>query len=150
MTLSRTRPRILTAETGKQVSHGFAKELIAGFAGAEVDKLAETKGLDFLDREKAKHHTKRQAEHLYEEQYGQYTRNIPISELGLHLSELRRSKKIYISCLSGFRSAAASKTLSYVGLLDVVNVSGGFKAWANAGSPVPERPHCPLISQSGH
>ncbi|KAH8177204.1 hypothetical protein LIA77_02286 [Sarocladium implicatum] len=57
---------------GKQVSHGFAKELIAGFAGAEVDKLAETKGLDFLDREKAKHHTKRQAEHLYDEQYGQY------------------------------------------------------------------------------
>jgi hypothetical protein len=57
---------------GRQVSHSFAKELIAGFAGAEVDKLAETKGLDFLDREKAKHHSKRQAEHLYDEQYGRY------------------------------------------------------------------------------
>lgn len=31
---------------GKQVSHQFAKELIAGFAGAEADKLAETKGMD--------------------------------------------------------------------------------------------------------
>lgn len=58
--------------SGKQVSHQFAKELLAGFAGAEVDKLAETKGLDFIDREKAKHHSKKQAEHLYEQQYGGY------------------------------------------------------------------------------
>ena len=34
---------------GKQVSHQFAKELIAGFAGAEADKLAETKGMDLYD-----------------------------------------------------------------------------------------------------
>ncbi len=29
---------------GKPVSHAFAKELLAGFAGGEVDKLAETHG----------------------------------------------------------------------------------------------------------
>ena len=29
---------------GKPVSHQFAKELLAGFAGGEVDKLAETHG----------------------------------------------------------------------------------------------------------
>ena len=46
--------------------------MLAGIAGAEVDKLFETKGLDTLDREKAKHQAKRQAEHLYEQQYGQY------------------------------------------------------------------------------
>ncbi|KAI1358783.1 hypothetical protein F5Y08DRAFT_345351 [Xylaria arbuscula] len=57
---------------GKTVSHGFAKEMLAGIAGAEVDKLFETKGLDALDREKAKHQAKRQAEHLYDQQYGQY------------------------------------------------------------------------------
>lgn len=57
---------------GKPVSHAFAKELIAGFAGAEVDKLAETKGEDYFDKEKAKHHAKKQAEELYEHQYGQY------------------------------------------------------------------------------
>lgn len=43
---------------------------MAGIAGGEVDKLFETKGLDFLDREKAKHQAKKQAEHLYDEQYG--------------------------------------------------------------------------------
>ncbi|KAI0009588.1 hypothetical protein F4779DRAFT_364901 [Xylariaceae sp. FL0662B] len=55
---------------GKPVSHAFAKELIAGIAGAEVDKLFETKGLDAIDREKAKHHARKQAEHLYDEHHG--------------------------------------------------------------------------------
>jgi hypothetical protein len=55
---------------GKPVSHQFAKELIAGFAGGEVDRLAETKGADYIDREKAKHQAKRQAEQLYDSHYG--------------------------------------------------------------------------------
>ncbi|KAI1468596.1 uncharacterized protein F4812DRAFT_374559 [Daldinia caldariorum] len=55
---------------GKTVDHAFAKELLAGIAGAEVDKLVETKGLDFLDREKAKHHARKQAEELYDSHYG--------------------------------------------------------------------------------
>lgn len=59
----------LTSFPGKPVSHQFAKELLAGFAGAEVDKLAETKGEDWFDREKAKRHAKEQAEHMYDEHY---------------------------------------------------------------------------------
>ncbi|KAK8062954.1 cipC-like antibiotic response protein [Apiospora hydei] len=59
-------------KNGEVVKHGFAKEMLAGLAAAEVDKLAETKGMDYLDREKAKHHAKKQAEHLYEQQHGQY------------------------------------------------------------------------------
>ncbi|KAL9530395.1 hypothetical protein SMMN14_06090 [Sphaerulina musiva] len=55
---------------GKPVSHQFAKELLAGFAGGEVDRLAETKGADYIDREKAKHQAKRQAEELYDSHYG--------------------------------------------------------------------------------
>ncbi|KAI5475677.1 hypothetical protein MNV49_001052 [Pseudohyphozyma bogoriensis] len=55
------------AEKGKPVNHALAKELIAGFAGAEVDKLFETKGLDFIDREKAKHHAKKEAEAIVKE-----------------------------------------------------------------------------------
>lgn len=53
---------------GKPVNHEFAKELIASFAGAEVDKLVETKGLDYVDKEKAKHQAKQNAERLYDEQ----------------------------------------------------------------------------------
>ncbi|KAF8175656.1 hypothetical protein K438DRAFT_2022812 [Mycena galopus ATCC 62051] len=36
-------------------SHGEAKALIAGFAGAFVDRLVETKGFDAADKAKAKH-----------------------------------------------------------------------------------------------
>lgn len=57
---------------GKTVSHGFAKEILAGLAATEVDRLAETKGADFVDRERAKHEAKKRAETLYDEHYGQY------------------------------------------------------------------------------
>jgi len=40
----------------------MAKELFAGFAAAEADKLIETKGLDFIDREEAQRSARRQAE----------------------------------------------------------------------------------------
>ncbi|KAK1761015.1 hypothetical protein QBC47DRAFT_368832 [Echria macrotheca] len=55
---------------GNEVNHGFAKEALAALAGAETDKLFETKGLDFIDREKAKHHAKEQVQDLYDQQYG--------------------------------------------------------------------------------
>ncbi|KAF1847806.1 uncharacterized protein K460DRAFT_363839 [Cucurbitaria berberidis CBS 394.84] len=54
---------------GKPVSHQFAKELLAGFAGAEVDKLAETKGEDWFDREKTKRAAQKNAEQMYDEHY---------------------------------------------------------------------------------
>ncbi|PMD12905.1 hypothetical protein NA56DRAFT_652183 [Hyaloscypha hepaticicola] len=55
---------------GQPVSHQFAKEMLVGLAGAEVDKLAETKGMDFIDREKAKHHAKENVENMYDQHYG--------------------------------------------------------------------------------
>ncbi|KAF8979558.1 hypothetical protein BGZ46_005266 [Entomortierella lignicola] len=49
--------------------HKLSKELFAAFAAAEADKLIETKGLDFVDREKAKHEAKKNAERIYDEKY---------------------------------------------------------------------------------
>jgi hypothetical protein len=57
--------------TGKPISHQFAKELLVGFAGAEVDKLAETKGADWVDREKAKRAAKENVENMYDQHYVQ-------------------------------------------------------------------------------
>jgi hypothetical protein len=56
--------------TGEQVSHPRMKEMLAAFATAEVDKLFQTHGLDFLDREQAKRRAVHQAHHLAEERYG--------------------------------------------------------------------------------
>ncbi|KAI5814047.1 putative CipC-like antibiotic response protein [Pyronema omphalodes] len=55
---------------GKAVSHAFAKEALAGLAAAEVDKLIETKGLDYIDRERAKRHAEQGVQRMYDEQYG--------------------------------------------------------------------------------
>jgi hypothetical protein len=43
--------------------------MLVGLAGAEVDKLAETKGMDWIDREKAKHHAKENVQNLYDDHY---------------------------------------------------------------------------------
>ena len=49
----------------------FVQEILAAIAAAEVDKLAETKGLDWLDREKAKHMARHQADELARQRYGE-------------------------------------------------------------------------------
>ncbi|KAI0039233.1 putative phosphoglycerate mutase family protein [Auriscalpium vulgare] len=42
------------AKNGQPASHAQAEELLAGFTGAFIDREAETHGLDWLDKEKAK------------------------------------------------------------------------------------------------
>ena len=61
---------MLTHITGETVDHSFAKEALAGLAGAGVDYLAETKGEDFVDKERAKHEAKKKANQLYDQHYG--------------------------------------------------------------------------------
>ncbi|KAJ7857600.1 hypothetical protein B0H13DRAFT_1157200 [Mycena leptocephala] len=44
------------AVNGKPDSHAKAKELVAGFAGAFIDRMIETKGMDAWDKYKDKEH----------------------------------------------------------------------------------------------
>ncbi|KAG7090555.1 hypothetical protein E1B28_009663 [Marasmius oreades] len=54
---------------GQPDSHARAKEIMAALAGGFVDRMVETKGLDYVDKEKVKH----QASKHYEENLaGQY------------------------------------------------------------------------------
>ncbi|KAI9323737.1 hypothetical protein BX666DRAFT_1889939 [Dichotomocladium elegans] len=53
-------------KNGNPTDHAMAKQLLAGFAGAMVDKLIETKGLDALDRYKAKQHAEDQLGEYYD------------------------------------------------------------------------------------
>ncbi|KAJ4487970.1 hypothetical protein J3R30DRAFT_873339 [Lentinula aciculospora] len=59
------------AENGKPDSHAKAKELIAAFSGAFIDHIIETKGLDFIDKQKAHHEAKKNTESALENS-GQY------------------------------------------------------------------------------
>ncbi|KAG8805101.1 hypothetical protein FRC17_005732 [Serendipita sp. 399] len=49
------------AENGKPASHAEAKEIMAGIVGAFVDREVETKGLDFIDTERAKREARQRA-----------------------------------------------------------------------------------------
>ncbi|OAD78678.1 hypothetical protein PHYBLDRAFT_107153, partial [Phycomyces blakesleeanus NRRL 1555(-)] len=53
---------------GKPQDHTIAKEILAGFAAGALDKLIETKGLDYLDRQKAKKDAESQVKQYYDEE----------------------------------------------------------------------------------
>ncbi|KAJ6576419.1 hypothetical protein DFH09DRAFT_980480 [Mycena vulgaris] len=54
---------------GKPQSHAEAKELLAAFAGAFIDKEVESHGLDFVDKEKAKYDAHKKASEAVSSDY---------------------------------------------------------------------------------
>lgn len=64
------------------------------------------------------------------------SRNIPHDQVGSHLEELRRYRRIYIHCRSGKRAHAASETLTRAGLDNLVCIAGsGMDDWLASGFP---------------
>ncbi|KAF7366967.1 hypothetical protein MSAN_00955400 [Mycena sanguinolenta] len=55
-------------KNGKPDSHAKAKELMAGFAGLFIDHIVETKGLDAIDKQKAKRHAQEKTEEVVTEE----------------------------------------------------------------------------------
>ncbi|KAJ3789143.1 hypothetical protein F5050DRAFT_1711613 [Lentinula boryana] len=53
------------ADNGEPDSHATRNELLATFAGGFIDRIVETKGLDFIDKEKAQYHAKKQLEEQF-------------------------------------------------------------------------------------
>lgn len=57
---------------GEPESHAKAKEILAGFAGAFVDREVETRGLDFFDKERAKYQAREQVHEAYDNNGNQF------------------------------------------------------------------------------
>lgn len=62
--------------------------------------------------------------------------NIPLGYLTDRLDEVPRGKPLVLHCQSGARSAIAASVLRARGLPNVINLTGGFADWQNAGHPV--------------
>ncbi|KAG5651638.1 hypothetical protein H0H81_007981 [Sphagnurus paluster] len=60
------------AANGNPGTHAEAKEIFAGFAGAFVDRLVETKGMDYIDRKKVEHHARECAHDQLQDSYNDY------------------------------------------------------------------------------
>ncbi len=63
------------------------------------------------------------------------TTSIPMGQLSSRLTELDRSRPVYLVCASGNRSAAMTDFLRSAGY-DAYSVAGGTSAWAGSGRPV--------------
>ena len=62
--------------------------------------------------------------------------NIPVDELREHLSEIPKDKEIVVTCAVGLRGYLAYRILTHNGYKNVKNLSGGYKTWSAATSPV--------------
>ena len=62
--------------------------------------------------------------------------HIPVGYLIERLDTIPRDRPVVLHCQSGARSAIAASVLLAKGLTNVINLSGGFAAWQEAGHPV--------------
>ena len=60
---------------------------------------------------------------------------VPMGQLPSRVSELDRSRPLYVICASGNRSGAMTDYLRRAGF-DAWSVAGGTSAWARSGRPV--------------
>ncbi|HET6403850.1 MAG TPA: rhodanese-like domain-containing protein [Candidatus Thermoplasmatota archaeon] len=63
-------------------------------------------------------------------------RNVPLAELESRLQEIPRDAPVVVHCALGSRSALAAKRLQALGFENVHDMSGGIRAWKQAGLPV--------------
>jgi hydroxyacylglutathione hydrolase len=91
----------------------------------EVAELTQTeKYLQFVD-------VRRVAEHL--SGHAVRTINIPLDKLSKEFDKLDPKTPTYVICQSGYRSSLGASILENAGFSKVYNVTGGTKAWMDAG-----------------
>ncbi len=68
-------------------------------------------------------------------------RNLPLAELEKRAGELEKykSKPVIVHCATGNRAAAGVAVLRRLGFTGVVNLTGGYDAWKQAGLPVEKK-----------
>jgi hydroxyacylglutathione hydrolase len=65
--------------------------------------------------------------------------HIMLGHLSDRLAEVPVGKSVVVQCRSGARSAIGASLLQAKGILEVMNLQGGIRAWAAAGLPIERR-----------
>ncbi len=138
-------PAAIVAETEEQVDEAVMRlarvgiETVQGFILIEnytgetatveqvtVDEVREklSDDIQFVD-------VRRAAEHVGG--HAPKTLNLPLDKLPKEIDRLDPGKPTFVICQSGYRSSLGTSLLENAGFREVYNVSGGTKAWMDAG-----------------
>jgi hydroxyacylglutathione hydrolase len=74
---------------------------------------------------------RRPAEHA--SGHARNAKNLPLHILAKEVGQLAPDKPTYVLCQSGYRSSLATSILENAGFREIYNVTGGTKAWIDAG-----------------
>ena len=118
---------------GGLLQGGIAAWKLAGFPVATVPQITvqelsqQSQDLQVLD---VRREPEWQAGHIENAEW------FPLDNFKISAPELDPSAPVVVHCQGGYRSMIACSLLQRAGVENVVNVSGGFDAWRNAGLPV--------------
>ena len=104
-------------------NYASEKNTVKQISVAEVnEKLSDD--IQFVD-------VRRTAEHA--NGHAVNTINLPLDSLSKEIDKLNPDKPTYVICQSGYRSSIGTSILENAGIKEVYNVTGGTKAWMDAG-----------------
>jgi hydroxyacylglutathione hydrolase len=123
-----------------RVAGFFGSEVVGNRAeeGREVAAIPQITSEALAKRMRAGHVAVLDVRGRYEWEAGRIpgVENIPLGYLTERLDDIPRDRPLVVHCQSGARSAIAASILLAQGLTNVLNLTGGFAEWQNAGHPV--------------
>lgn len=139
-------PVAIVADTNEQIEEAFMRlarvgiETVKGFIlindfAGEIKTIAQisveearaatsTEGVQFVDVRRIQE---------YANGHAANTVNFPIDILAREVDKIDPSRPTYVICQSGYRSSLGTSILENAGFKEIYNVTGGTKAWMDAG-----------------
>lgn len=139
-------PVAVAADTNEQVDEAVTRmarigmETVKGFIllkdfNGEMNKVEQVsveqakeatarEGIQFVDVRRVAEHANGHAPH---------TINLPLDILSREIDKINPDKPTYVICQSGYRSSLGTSILENAGFKEIYNVTGGTKAWIDAG-----------------
>ena len=144
--ISTSAPVAIVADTQEQIDEAFTRlarvgiETVKGFILMK-DFTGETNTIDQVSVEQAKAaatngdvqfvDVRNPAEHA--NGHATNTINLPLNSLSREIDRLNPEKPTYVLCQGGYRSSLGTSILENAGFKKIYNVTGGTKAWMDAG-----------------
>jgi hydroxyacylglutathione hydrolase len=122
-----------------RVTGAFGHDAIAAWADVDAtEKIAQTSVAELHDvllpRGVAVIDVRNQSE--WDAGHIAGARHIQLGSLEARLNEVPRDGVVVVHCQTGRRSAIAASLLAARGFANIINLQGGYAAWASAGFPV--------------